>query len=127
MEFSKAVEAKLQDDPELLDLIKNGNPDSDLSRAVLVGLNVPELPQGELKEEEKRLILASRVGVGNLAEQKFGAINGLTIHNVMKHVAAASVSGTPQALAEVLELDCVKDAVLGDRKSLRGAVGDSTD
>jgi hypothetical protein len=121
MKIPHTVATKIEDDRELLDLLKAASPDTYIHRSVAFGLNIPRVPKdGSSKEENDAFFETIRV-VAEKAGQTFSGIAGLTVNHLMKSIGMASVSGTAEALVKAIESDSVKHAFLSDRIMFRGA------
>ena len=121
MEISSAVASKIRRDRELLDIIRKSESEDQIGHAIFVRLSIPKIPKGRVSEEEREAFIKRVLEVSDQAGRAFSAIEGLTVHNLMSYLGSASVAGTVGALVKTLELDCVKDGIIGDNKLFYGA------
>ena len=120
MDISHAVAQKIRQDRELLDLLKNTEHKAQINRSVLLTLKKPEVPRGDASEEERVAFSARMSELASQAEHGLAGIEGVKVYNLMKDIGHASIGGTAEAVVRAIELDCVKDGILGDTPAIRG-------
>jgi len=113
MEMSSVATAKVSEDRELLNELKQASPTSHINA---VGLFFDEA-KGPIESLADRVRAASKDG-----KTKLEGIPELKIVTYLELAGMTVVSGSAEAIAKALELDCVRGATKGDRPIFRGAI-----
>jgi hypothetical protein len=112
MEMSSVATAKVSDDRELLNELRQASPNSRINN---ISLWI-DGGKGPIESLADRVRAASQDG-----KTKLEAIPDLKIVTYLELAGMTVVSGSAEAIAKALELDCVSGATRGDRPIFQGA------